>query len=360
MIADTTQMGSFTSLGPGGDVKITGNIIQFIHGSNIASSTTGDGNAGSVIITATDSVAFLGSTIRPGGIFTTNVEAAPGSVGHAGDVFITHQLCSSLGGTRINTTTQSNGRGGNVTINANSISMAGETKGFESEPLFNLGTTQSSGIYTRTIGGSCIGQCGNAGNISITTGLLNTGSGAQINSGTSSSGQGGNITINAANTIGLSGTLSTGQPGGIQSRTTGANPDSGAGGNISLIAGQSVSISNGAAVSASTTGPGNAGNILVKANDITITGGGTITAASTGAGNAGTVTIQGINSPANSFLVDGAGSGVFTTPRIRERVEISLSMPTQSRCRTGLICRVAAPAQAAPVTSRSTPAISSR
>jgi large exoprotein involved in heme utilization and adhesion len=38
----------------------------------------------------------------------------------------------------------------------------------------------------------------------------------------------------------------------------------------------------------------------------------TITAASTGAGNAGTVTIQGTNSPANSFLVDGAGSGVFT------------------------------------------------
>ena len=65
-------------------------------------------------------------------------------------------------------------------------------------------------------------------------------------------------------------------------------------------------------ISANSSGPGNAGNILVKANDISLTGGGTITAASTGAGNAGTITIQGINSPANSFLVDGAGSGVFT------------------------------------------------
>ena len=273
-----------------------------------------DGDAGPIIISASDHVAFLESSPggRPGGIFN-NSFGDRGSLGNAGDVVITTPNLQLTGGTRINTTTASSGRGGNVTINADSISMSGENSGFEIEPLFNLGTTQSSGIFTSTIGGNCTGPCGNAGNISITTGSLIMGSGAQINSGTSSSGQGGNITITAANTIGMSGTLTTGQPGGIQSRAIGTDLDAGAGGNISLIAGQSVNISNGAAVSASTTGPGNAGNILVKANDITISGGGTITAASTGAGNAGTVTIQGINSPANSFLIDGAGSGVFTT-----------------------------------------------
>ena len=191
-----------TALLNGGPVKITGKSINLTAGSSVTSSTGGDGNAGPITITATDHLGLLGASVgdRPSGIFS-NSFGTFGTQGHAGDVVITTPRLDMTGGSRINTTTATSGHGGNVTINANSISMAGETKGFESEPLFNLGTTQSSGIYTRTIGGSCMGQCGNAGNISITTGLLNTGSGAQINSGTSSSGQGGNITINAANTI---------------------------------------------------------------------------------------------------------------------------------------------------------------
>ena len=75
--------------------------------------------------------------------------------------------------------------------------MNGEISGVNTEPLFNLGSTQGSGIYTRTIGGNCSGPCGNAGNISINTGSLSMGTGSQINSGTSGSGQGGNIAITA-------------------------------------------------------------------------------------------------------------------------------------------------------------------
>src|SRR5215467_11873514 len=157
--------------------------------------------------------------------------------------------------------------------------MVGETTVALPDPLFNLGVTLPSGIFTISVGGQCSGVCGNAGNISINTGTLTMGTGSQINSGTNSNGQGGNINITARDTIAMSGTLSTGQPGGIQSRTIGSDPDAGAGGNISLAAGQSLTISDGASVSASTTGVGKAGNILVRSNDITLTGGGTITAA---------------------------------------------------------------------------------
>jgi len=38
-----------------------------------------------------------------------------------------------------------------------------------------------------------------------------------------------------------------------------------------------------------------------------------LSASSTGPGNAGSVTIQGLASPAESVLIDGAGSGIFTT-----------------------------------------------
>src|SRR5262249_37512766 len=134
---------------------------------------------------------------RPSGIFS-NSFGNLGTQGNAGDVVITTPRLDMTGGARIDTTTATSGHGGNVTINTTGpITMSGETRSFSPEPLFSLGKVQSSGIYTRTIGGHCVGPCGNAGNISINTGSLSMGTGSQINSGTSSSGQGGPITINA-------------------------------------------------------------------------------------------------------------------------------------------------------------------
>jgi filamentous hemagglutinin family protein len=315
VLTGNAQIVTQTNLEPGGGITISANVVELTQASTLVSNTGGDGDAGSVRVIATDHFSLLDGidNFRPTSITTTSVGTFGSGLGHGGDVFITTPRLEMTSGARILTTAQSNGRAGNVTINsADSISISGEFLDPIGEPLFNLGNVRSSGIVTSTVGGMCSGSCGDAGHIFITTGSLDLGNGAQINSGTSSSGRGGNITITAGNTIALSGTLSTGEPVGIQSRTVGADADAGAGGNISLVAGQSVSISNDASVSASTTGPGNAGNILVKANDISLNGSGTITAASTGAGNAGTVTIQGLNSPANTFLVDGAGSGVFT------------------------------------------------
>ena len=307
--------------GPGA-INIVGNAIDFTKASTVVSSTGGDGDAAPINITAHDHLSLsgfiqdfvpeLGFIGRPTGIFS-NSFGVSGTHGNAGTITINTPSLVMTDGARINTTTAANGRGGDVIINAQSVSMSGEFTSFIPEPLFNLGTIHAGGISTTTVGGSCVGPCGNAGNISITTNTLNVTNGAQINSGTISDGNGGLITINARDTISISGKLSDGSPGGILSQAVGTTPGSGSGGNISLISGQSISISDGATVSASTTGPGNAGNILVKAKDVAITGGGTITAASTGAGNAGTVTIQGLNSPADSFLVDGAASGVFTT-----------------------------------------------
>lgn len=284
-VANSSQLAAQTFLLPGGGITLTGRVIELTNGSSLVSSTGGDGNAGPISITATDHLSLLRAnpTDSQSGIFS-NSFGSVGSLGNSGDITITTPSLEMTGGARINTSTATSGRGGNVTITADSISMSGEAGDFSPEPLFALGVTQPSGIFTLSVGGQCSGPCGNAGNISINTVSLSMGTGSQINSGTSSSGQGGNITITASDTIAMSGTLSTGQAGGIQSRTIGTDPDAGAGGNIVLTAGQSVTISNGASVSASSTGPGNAGNI----------------------------TIQGPASPAESMLIDGLDSGLFT------------------------------------------------
>ena len=265
-VANNSQLAAQTFLLPGGGITLTGRVIELTNGSSLASSTGGDGNAGPINITATDHLAILRAnpTDRQSGIFS-NSFGRVGKLGNAGDITITTPRLDMTGGARINTSTATSGRGGNVTITADSIRMSGEAGDFPPEPLFALGVTQPSGIFTLSVGGKCSGPCGNAGNISINTESLSMGTGSQINSGTSSSGQGGNIIITASDMIAMSGTLSTGQPGGIQSRTIGTAADAGSGGNIALSAVQSISISNGASVSASSTGPGNAGNISINA-----------------------------------------------------------------------------------------------
>ncbi len=268
LTATDSQVITSTNLMPGGAVTVTGRAIELSTGSSMVSSTGGDGDAGSINIIATDHLDLSRATgaDRPSGLFS-NSFGTFGSAGNSGDIVITTPKLEMTGGARINTTTATSGHGGNVTIHTtDSISMSGETGSFSPEPLFSLGTIQPSGIFTLTIGGNCSGPCGNAGNVSISTGSLTMGSGAQINSGTSSTGQGGNITINAGGTISISGTLSNGQPSGILSRTIGTDPGSGSGGTITLQATQ-VQLSNGSSVSAQSFGTGNAGNINIMASD---------------------------------------------------------------------------------------------
>jgi large exoprotein involved in heme utilization and adhesion len=315
---DTVVRVQAQTIGPGngGDITFNGKRLIMTNESAFITNTLDNGNAGNIRVNATEYVRFADPQFAstPSGLFT-NSTGREGTItsGNAGSIHVITPKLEITGGARISTTTQTAGHGGDVTITApEGIFLSGQRIGGPPLVNFGLGGSDGSGIFTRTVGSDQCGPvCGNGGNQIINTGQLVMQSGGILDSGTTGNGHGGNIQVNASN-IAISGTLIDGTPGGVFSRTIATTSDAGAGGNISVIAGRSVNISDGAAVSASTTGPGKAGNILVKANDISINGGGTITAASTGAGNAGTLTMEGSNSPANSFLIDGAGSGIFT------------------------------------------------
>jgi filamentous hemagglutinin family protein len=282
-----------TAAGQGGGTTITARVVELTNAGRILSSTVGDGNASDIRVTATDHVSLVDnpSVGSPSGLFS-NSFGFEGNNGNSGSITVTTPRLDISGGARIDSSiraidnnTQTSGHGGDVTIMADSVSISGARLFEVPEVAFGLGGTRASGIYTRTVGSAfCSGPCGDAGRIAITTGSLNLTDGAQINSGTLNTGHGGEITINAAGPISISGTLNDGTPGGIFSRTIGTTAEAGAGGNIALTAGQSVAISDGASVSASSTGTGNAGDI----------------------------TVQGLASPAQSVLIDGSGTGVFT------------------------------------------------
>ncbi len=279
------QLDSRTVSEPGGGIIVNARVVELLNGSTLATSTFGDGRAGDIHVTVTDHLTLSTSPFNsnPSGFFS-NSTGEGGGFGPGGSVVVTTPRLDMTGGSQINTVTLTSGSGGNVTINSNSISISGEFSSAP-EPIFGIGTIHPGGIFTKTLGNEgCVGVCGDAGRVSITTGSLAMGSGAQIDSGTSGTRPGGDISIHATNSISMSGTLSDGSPGGIFSRSVGTSPDAGSGGNITLTAGQSVTISDGAAVSASSTGAGDAGNI----------------------------TIQGLITPAQSVLIDGPGSGLFT------------------------------------------------
>ncbi len=250
---------------------------------------------------------------RASGIFSNSLGDF-GTLGNSGDIVITTPRLEMTGGGRINTTTASTGRGGNVTIHAtDSVSMSGETAGLSPELLFALGTIQPSGIFTLTIGGKCSGACGNAGNVIISTGSLSMGSGAQINSGTSSTGQGGDITATATGPFSISGTLSDGTSSGIFSRTVGSDPASGKGGDINVQALQ-VALSNKSSISASSTGPGNAGNVTIQAGDSFMMHSSTVNTSTTQS-DGGNIAIQAgnlvqlVDSQITTDVQGGAGNG---------------------------------------------------
>jgi large exoprotein involved in heme utilization and adhesion len=144
--------------------------------------------------------------------------------------------------------------------------------------------------------------------------------GATITASSTGSGAAGSVTVEGMASPAQS-VLIDGAGSGILTSTEGT----GAGGNISVSA-QTFTLQNGGTLSAKTTGAGNAGNILVKADTVNVTSGAQVTSGSVKraplfegeevplpTGNAGTVTIQGLASPAQSVLIDGAGSGIFTS-----------------------------------------------
>ena len=157
----------------------------------------------------------------------------------------------------------------NVASNVGGIDISGR----------RITLTDQSVIRTETSGN------GNAGPINIAANDLSILSGSTVESSTFfNAGLGGNITINLTGTLSLKG-QAIGQSGEVISSN----------------------------ISSRTTGSGDGGQITISANSTEISGGALInTSTALGTGNAGSVTIKGPASLAQSVLIDGAGSGVFT------------------------------------------------
>jgi filamentous hemagglutinin family protein len=236
--------------GNGGNITIKSNSFSLTDSSELDASTFGKGNAGNVLIQASDNVSLVDTAIR------SNVEV--GSVGNGGDINIQAGSLSLTNSARIlaainasgDSTSPSKINGGNININVkDKVTFANPRPGI------------LNGISTQV----ATGATGNGGNVTINAGSLEVTGGSEIQASTSGNGNSGTITINARDTINFDG--SSGD-NGIRSRSINsvqAGAEGNAGG-IRITTG-SLSLSNGGFFSSSTRGKGNAGSISINARD---------------------------------------------------------------------------------------------
>jgi len=264
--------------GAGGAVIINTERLRLRDGAQVSSGTDASGRAGILSVNASESVELIGVSTDgsfPSGLFSNGAVEATGDAGNL--TINTRQLIIRDGG-RVSSETFGGGRGGDLTVNASrSVELTG-----------TMPNGDSGGLFTRTIG------TGNAGNLTINTEQLIVRDGAQVVSGTFSQGRGGDLSVNASQSVELIGTSMKAASGLFASAIIG----DGAGGDLRITTpklivrdGAVVSVSNFQSRNLLPPGTGPAGNLQIQAGTIRLNNQGTITAAAAG-GDKGNITIE--------------------------------------------------------------------
>ncbi|HAJ62728.1 MAG TPA: filamentous hemagglutinin, partial [Cyanobacteria bacterium UBA8543] len=196
----------------GGAIQVQGRQVTFADESKISAITTGDRNGQGIYIYATQ--------------FTIN------------------------SGAQVSASTTGAGNGGNVDIVASD--------------LVELIGTSADGEKPSRLANDLQRASGTAGNLTITTSRLIVRDGARISASASGTGLGGNIDINASDSVELIGTLpGDRRPSGVSVQTSQGTAKAG---DLTITTSQ-LSIQNGAEVSAASFGDGDGGTVNVNASE---------------------------------------------------------------------------------------------
>ncbi|MBD2436617.1 filamentous hemagglutinin N-terminal domain-containing protein [Nostoc sp. FACHB-110] len=278
---------SLGSSGTGGKISVDTKQLNLQDGATIISAALGSGAGGNVEIKASNGIQIW-RTPPEAAILTgiyTNTTLGTGRGGDlkidTGYLFIKDGVIASNTGASLPTRLiQVGGPGGNVVVNAReAIEISGVLRDLRFPS--GLGTTGYSPSRS--------------GNLTINTKKLILREGADASTATLSSGQGGTLTVNASDSIELSGiTISGITLGGLSAAAGRANlPElrtTGASGDIRLFTDKLI-VRDGAKVDVESLGPGRAGTLQVVANSIFLDNQGTISAATT-SGEGGNIFLQ--------------------------------------------------------------------
>ncbi|QMS87927.1 S-layer family protein [Nostoc edaphicum CCNP1411] len=301
-----------------GSVQIQGRQIKFTDGSLVLAQNFGNLPGGDIHLQATESINLIAKTAD--GAIQSGVRSNAFGMGASGNISVLTPNFTIKSGAGLNTTTLGAAPSGNIYIDAIAI----ELSGFSATNPADVTT-----LNTTTLG------TGNAGDVLVNGNSLLVSSGASLSSATFGSGSSGKVTIRNTNTT-VIGESPSGLYSNISSTTfaTGSAKtltldiaklqilDGGAvattaffagnGGDLSINATESITISgqgrtNNSSINASTIRPdpslrqrfglpdiltANAGTVSITTPILTLTDRGTVSVTSQGSGNGGNINIS--------------------------------------------------------------------
>lgn len=287
----------------GGNIRIESGQLNLQNGSNIITSTLGEGNAGTLTIDATDFVnldssrLFTASIGGSGGdisVKTKNLSTQNNSSistlavaqGNPGNLSIEASDAVNISASSISTSSFGIGSGGSLSINTENLTVS--NSGEISTSIIDIGTFNVEDLNLNGLGFANAAvivdlivlpedsefEQGNSGNINILADSLLITNGGTISASTLSQGNAGDLSIKS-NRIEFNG----GENGFLTGLFASVEPGAtGEGGNI-LVGNeqfpiQQLILGNGAQIVANTFGEGDAGNLSVFASNIDINGSG--------------------------------------------------------------------------------------
>ncbi|HEY9674920.1 MAG TPA: S-layer family protein [Waterburya sp.] len=228
--------------GGGGSIAVHARNFDLLAGSSLLAGIaprlgSPNAKAGDIEINATGEVRIDGNSGIVNQVFR-------GGEGNGGNVNITARSLKVTNGVQLGTGTDGKGDAGHVNINVGDTVSLDNTSGFLS--LVAAGAT------------------GKGGTINLATGALSVTNGGFLNAFTFGNGDAGSITINARDTVSFDGEDNS----GIGSRSASAVGATGVGksGSVNITTG-SLFVTNGAQLTASTRGQGDAGSVTINARD---------------------------------------------------------------------------------------------
>ena len=275
-------------IGNAGDITLDVSDLSLSNGAQISASSFGQGSTGNVVIDADNTVSLDGF---PSAIFSSLFGSFDGP---GGDIRITTIDLSLTNSAKLDTSINGSGIGGDVIIVAkNSITIDGGIPGEPGSSIFS--TVEELGV-------------GSAGDISIVTGSLFVTNGGNIQTLVRGQGDAGDIFIQAADSVLVDGFVAQGETtllgfegtvlvlvaSSISSAVTNEETANGNGGNIYIQAGNSITLSETGSISSSIErreATGNAGNIILEADSLFIDRA-SIESSTIGQGSAGNILLN--------------------------------------------------------------------
>lgn len=236
--------------GNSGDVQVTTAVLELLGGSELIAGTSGNGNAGNVVVRSRDRVLISG-TDGDGNDSALISDVIPGGRGIGGFVIVITDVLTVENGGQLNTDLRGQGRAGDIFVRARErITLRGTAPDATD-------AERSSGAFSTVRAGAR----GRGGNITLNTPRLEILDGARVDTGTQGEGRSGNIRLNVDDRILISG---TGVEASGAFSTVGANAN-GDGGIIEVST--RVLEMNRGTLDVGTFGLGDAGGIFVDASD---------------------------------------------------------------------------------------------